>query len=246
MPAIGLIVMPMALLTVVLMPFGLEALPLALMGWGLDWMNAVAAKTAEWSAGYGSVPMVSAASLLLAVAAFLWLILWRERWRFAGLLPLALALPLAAATPHPDIIVNAAGTAAAARASDGKLRILGADDFTVENWLRADGDVRGVDDVTLRTGVSCDRLGCVTVVDGVGQLALALRPEAFAEDCRRSMLVLSGFDAPAACATRATVIDGRALRSGGAHALYRDGDGYRVETAYPAVRRPFMPATSAR
>jgi competence protein ComEC len=240
MPAISLMVMPAALATVVFMPFGLEAIPLAVLGWGLDWMNAVAATTASWSAGYGSVSAPSMASLLLAVAGFLWLTLWRERWRFAGLIPLMLAVPVAAATPHADILVNGEGSAAAVRGSDGRLRVLGSDSFTVENWLRADGDTRRPGDPSLAAGVACDRFACVMPIPG-GTVSLVLRPEAFAEECRRATLVLSGADAPRECATHALIIDGARLRPGGAHALYRDGDGYRIDMAYPTARRPFMP-----
>ena len=50
-PAVTLIVMPMALASVILMPLGLEALPLSMMQWGLWWMVTVAEATAAWSKG---------------------------------------------------------------------------------------------------------------------------------------------------------------------------------------------------
>ena len=53
MPAVGLVVMPMALVAVVAMPFGLEVVPLTVMKWGLGWVTFVAETTAGWSAGYG-------------------------------------------------------------------------------------------------------------------------------------------------------------------------------------------------
>ena len=56
MPAVGLVVMPAALIAVILMPFGIEILPLTAMDWGLDWMIFVAERTAAWSAGLGNVP----------------------------------------------------------------------------------------------------------------------------------------------------------------------------------------------
>jgi competence protein ComEC len=152
-----------------------------------------------------------------------------------------LALPLAAATPHPDIVVSADGTAAAVRAVDERLRILGSDDFSAAAWLRADGDGRSLDDPSVSNGVTCDRLGCVSTVRDGKPIALALRPEAFVEDCRRAAIVVSGFDAPRTCAAQALVIDGSDLASRGSHALYRTGEGYRIETAYPEMRRPFMP-----
>ena len=239
-PAISLVIMPMALLTVAALPFGLQALPLKAMGWGIDWMDAVAAKVSVWSAGYGTVAMPSMLSLLLMVAGFLWLVLWHERWRFAGLVPLALAVPLAAMTLRPDIIVNSDGSAAAVRAADGRLQILGSDDFSAGNWLRADGDARASTDPSVTSGVGCDKLGCVIPLAGGGELALVEKAEAFAEDCRRASIVLSGLMAPTGCAARALVIDAKALAAGGASALYRQGSGYRIVEAYPPVRRPFM------
>jgi competence protein ComEC len=246
MPAIGILVMPMALATVLLMPVGLEAWPLQVMDAGLAWVMAVATATADWSAGYGSVPMMGTGLLLLAVCGFLWLALWGERWRRAGLVPLLAALPLAGLAPRADVIVSPDGTAAAVRADDGRLRILGADAFAAETWLRADGDPRAVDDASVRAGVACDRIGCVAELKGGGTVALVLRPDAFAEDCRLATVVVSRFTAPRGCAARAVVVDEAPLDAGGAHALYRDGDGFRIEAAFPAARRPFMlPAPAA-
>ena len=51
MPAVGILVMPMALFAVILMPFGLESLPLAIMDWGLDWMMLVARRSPNGRTG---------------------------------------------------------------------------------------------------------------------------------------------------------------------------------------------------
>ncbi len=242
MPAVGLVVMPMALLSVALMPFGLEPAPLTAMGWGLDWVTRVAEATTTWSAGAGGVPAAPAGALVLGVAGFLWLVIWRERWRFAGLGLVAFGLVLAGFVVRPDVVVDENGTVAAVRAADGGLRILGGKghNFEVGNWLQADADPRAPGESSLADGVQCDPLGCVAAGVG-GDVALVTRPEAFTEDCRRAAVVISRFEAPAGCAAHALVIDRHALARFGAHALYRDGPGFRVDVAYPAVRRPFMP-----
>jgi competence protein ComEC len=68
-----------------------------------------------------------------------------------------------------------------------------------------------------------------------------LRKEAFAEDCVTSAVVVSRYQAPPGCAAHALVIDGEHLDAYGAHAVTLDGGGYRVTTAFPEIRRPFMP-----
>ena len=153
---------------------------------------------------------------------------------------------LLAACPQPDILVDDGGTTVAVRAADGRYRFLGTKGhrFEVETWLRGDGEPdRQVTDATEADGARCDALGCVItagdVVVAVGATAAAL-----ADDCRFATVVVSRFSAPDGCAAP-VVIDRAALARGGAHALYRiEGEGppgYRIETARPPDRRPFMP-----
>ena len=252
MPVVGVLIMPAALLAVVLMPFGLEALALVPMGWGIDWMVAVGTLAADWSAGWGGVPAVPAAALLLVVGGFLWLCLWGERWRLAGLVPMALALAVAGASERPDALIHPEGDIAAIRGADGRLRIANAraDRFAAEYWLHADADARNLDDPSVADGIACDDAGCVADLgDGPG-LALGRSADALADDCARAGIVVTRQPVPAWCTRPVIVIDRAALRAGGAHALYglREGDAaaqprLRVETAYPpdGARRPFMP-----
>jgi hypothetical protein len=89
--------------------------------------------------------------------------------------------------------------------------------------------------------VACDALGCVgRLADGT-IVAMTNRRDAFADDCRMARIVVSHFDAPPGCASQALVIDRSALDRFGAHAIYVETSGLRIETAYPDVRRPFMP-----
>ena len=144
MPAVGLIVMPMALLAVVAMPFGLELVPLTVMQWGLDWMIAVADWVATATADAGAVTMAPAAALFVAVAGFLWLALWRERWRLLGIVAIAAAVPIALSARQPDVLVGDDGRTVAVRGADGRYQIMGGKgaSFEIENWLRADADTR--------------------------------------------------------------------------------------------------------
>ena len=256
MPVVGTIVMPMALAALILMPFGLEALPLTVMGWGLNWVTAVAGQVAAWTAGHGVVAAMPLAALALIAGGFLWLALWRERWRLAGLVPMAIAAPVVLMAAHPDVLIDDRGITVAVRGADGRYAIINGkgESFVVDNWLRADGDRRAPGEPGLTAGVACDPLGCVAPLGPTGKklVAVASRRAALAEDCRIASVVVSRFPAPAACRDRAMVIDSRDVARHGAHALFtagRDASGrpvFRVTVAYPETRRPFMPPLLAQ
>jgi len=89
--------------------------------------------------------------------------------------------------------------------------------------------------------VSCDDAGCVVQMAGGGFVALALKPEALADDCERAALVVTARQAPTSC--RSAVVAGDKLRGQGGMALWRARDGYAVAAIRPkAVDRPWSPA----
>ena len=98
-------------------------------------------------------------------------------------------------------------------------------------------------DASLADGVSCDEAGCVTPLAGGGLVALALKPEALADDCERAALVVTARQAPPACASAA--MSGDRLRGQGATALRRTRDGFAVDAVRPrGVDRPWSPAVA--
>ena len=247
-PFVGLIVMPMGLLGVLAMPFGLETFPLWLMGQGLGAVTWIAATVASWSTDAGVVRAFPPAALLMLSAGFLWLALWRERWRLLGIAPMVLAVPVAMLAPQPDIVIDRTGAAMAVRGADGAYRILGGKGagYAIETWLRADGDMRDPKDKSLRDGVACDSLGCTAEIGATGmRAALALDPRALAEDCEAAAVIAGAFDAPANCPAARAIIDRGGLARGGSHSLHlKEGEGgpvFRMWTAYPPVRRAWMP-----
>ncbi|MBB5751306.1 ComEC/Rec2 family competence protein [Prosthecomicrobium pneumaticum] len=249
MPVVDLLVMPAALVAALAMPFGLEALPLRLVGVGIDYMILVAHVVAELTgANAGAVAAPPVLALPLFVGGFLWLCLWRERWRLLGLVPIA-ASAIAFLLPQPpDILVSPAGDTVAIRAAEGRLVFLGKppDGFVADTWLRADGDPRRHKAEDLAAGALCDPLGCTAPLPDGRLVALVRAAPAFEDDCRLAAVVVTPLAAPDWCSTTALVIDRAPLDRGGAQALVADGEGgFTIETAYPAARRPFMPPATA-
>src|SRR5262249_60825640 len=86
-------------------------------------------------------------------------------------------------------------------------------------------------DPTLTDGVACDTVGCVARLQSGSLVTLALEAEAFEEDCRRAVLIVTSRNAAPGCG--ATMID-RAQRSRwGAIALRRTADGWHMTPARP-------------
>jgi competence protein ComEC len=245
MPVVSALVMPAGLLGLVAMPFGFDGPFWQLMGWGIDWMIAVA----QWVAGLpGAVGRIAAFGTGPLIAASLGIILLGLlrtplRWTGAGLI--ALGVVWALATPPPDILIAADGHTIGVRGKDGRLHLIrtSKDAFLMKEWLAADADARQATDPTLADGVSCDDAGCVTPLAAGSLVALALRLEALSDDCERAALVVTARAAPSGCG--ALVIDQERLRRQGALALRKTRDGFAVDAVrLRGVDRPWLPAVA--
>jgi competence protein ComEC len=198
-------------------------------------------------AAFGAGPLVAASIGIILLG------LLRTPLRWSGAAALAAAVIWALATPQPDILIAADGHTIGVRGRDGRLHLIGSargnnkastrDSFLLREWLAADADGRQTGDPSLTEGVSCDQAGCVAQLAGGGLVALALRPDALADDCERAALLVTARPAPAACG--ALVVDQQRLRRQGALALRRGRDGFAVDAVKPrGADRPWSPAVA--
>ena len=247
MPVVSAAVMPMGILGVLAMPFGFDAIFWRLMGDGLDWMIFVALWVTSLPGAVGRMQAFGTGPLLLVTAGMLLVCLLRTPLRWSGA-ALAVAASLwAAATPRPDVLVAGDGQTAALRGPGGRLVLLssGRDTFAVKEWLAADGDARTVKDAGLKDGVLCDAAGCVGRLADGRLVSMALKAEAFAEDCARVAVVVSAREAPGACA--ATLVDRKISRANGAIALRWTGNRFEQSAARPpGYERPWARAPRER
>jgi len=247
-PATALWIMPWAVISMALMPFGLEALALSPMIWGLDIVIGVARHVAAWPGAVGLVPAMPVGGLAAVAIGGLWLCLWRRRWRYWGLMGIAagiLSVPLAST---PDILVSGDGRLMAVRMPDGALALSSTRRAkrVARVWLNRAGQRDGVD---LRAGegvVGCDRLACIyRLKDRV--VALVTDARALPEDCRRADIVISAVPVRGSCGAARLVVDRFDLWRDGAHAIWLEADGVRVETVSGVNgNRPWSPAKTSR
>jgi competence protein ComEC len=233
MPIVSAWIMPTGMLALVAMPFGFDDPLWRLMGMGINWMSAIALWVASLPGAVGRVPAFGAGPLLLCSAGLVMLCLMRSPLRWSGAGAIIAAALWALATPLPDVLIAPHGDLAAVRSADGRLAIIkkSGDAFAVKEWLAADADARTAADPTLGNGVACDGIGCTARLADGRIVALATAPEAFAEDCRRAVLVISSRSAPPDCP--AAAIDRAVRMHSGALALRRIGDRWEVTPARP-------------
>ena len=220
MPVMGFLAMPAAALSVMLMPIGLEAWPLRVLGWGIGVMLAVGRFVSGLPGAVSVLPSWPASALVLLSFGCVWVLIWRQNWRWLGLVPMALGLGLALTAPPHDLLVARDGRTVAVRLSDGRLAFVGRplDRFAAENWLRRAGDERLPAQAIGGKGMACDSFGCVARLRGL-VIAVDARAEALAEDCAAADIVVSSSDARGFCVGPKLIIDRRDLTTNGAYAV---------------------------
>lgn len=249
-PVIGILVMPMALLATVLMPLGLEAIPLLVMGQGLDLVLAISDFVAELPGARMMVPQPPESAVLLLAAGCSGICLLAGRVpRLAGLVValcgLALSLP---GRQAPDILVERSGANVALRNGDGLLvpALVRKGRFSIEKWLMTDGDGALPATAARRSGWTCLAGRCTATAKGRRVAYLAgdgLGPV----DCAGFDIVIASFPLRGRCRSVPLRIDRFDLWRKGAHAVFlapsgpvvttaRDGQGLRPWRVEPEPR----------
>ncbi|HKR20354.1 MAG TPA: ComEC/Rec2 family competence protein [Stellaceae bacterium] len=118
-PITGFWVMPWAITACLLMPLHLESVALMPMSWGIDAITAIAKGVTSWPGAVLTLPSMPAWGIAVAAVGGLWLAIWRRRWRWWGVLPLAFGVLSAGLGRPPDILISGDAKLVAVRATDG-------------------------------------------------------------------------------------------------------------------------------
>jgi len=234
-PVVALWVMPWGVLAFALMPFGLEGLALTPMGWGIDGVLRIARGVAAMPGAVILAPAIPLIGLICATMGGLWLCLWQRRWRYGGLIGIALGFAFIPVARSPDILVSGDAALIAVRAASGgyMLSTRRKNRFAADGWLRQAGQDKA--ESWPREGASgdqrlhCDAAGCIYRAGGY-TVALVRDERALAEDCWLADLVVSLEPVRVDCRQANTVIDRFDLWRRGAHAIWLDSPDIHVES----------------
>jgi competence protein ComEC len=245
-PITGFWIMPWAMISCALMPFGLESWGLTAMSWGIELVVAIATTVTSWPGAVVVLPAMPVPCLLLVSVGGLWLIIWQRPWRLWGLAPICVGLLGIALVRPPDLIVSGDAKLVGALAADGSYMLSGKPlKISVETWTRrAAGEVGApfpASGTSPDGALSCDGHGCLYRARG-RIVALPHDLAAIDEDCRAADLVVSLEPVRKRCRAATPVIDRFDLWRQGAHAIWLAPDGVAIETVDGwRGNRPWVP-----
>lgn len=138
-PIIGFVVMPCILLSLFLLPFGLQNLAFFGVSFGLEQINRITAYVSALPMAGFKVAAMPFLGFLLIIFGGLWLCVWTAKWRRWGLLPVIVGFMSILMVKTPDFITNAEGNVFAVKDSEGQIIILPTrgNNFVKNMWLEA-------------------------------------------------------------------------------------------------------------
>lgn len=179
-PLMGILIMPSAVGAALLWPIGLEDVPLALMGVGIEWILIVADFVSAWPNAAslvaaplpGVLPVICGGAVLLA--------LWRGAGQVLGGVAVVGALAVWTISPRPDLLVSESGSLVGVLTDAGRaMSKPKGDSFAASVWLENDGDAALQDQAAARKGFRTEgrlrvlKVGETTVLHGTGKTAAA-------------------------------------------------------------------------
>jgi competence protein ComEC len=192
MPIVTFAVMPLALSSAILMPYGVEFLALKPLGWSIAVVCAIAGKVNEITPS-GNTGMLPDSLLLCGASALILLTLLRSRLRLLALAPLAAMPFLAIQEPPPDLIVSENGGAIGMRDPAGRLALLfpNRDRFTSAIWLRAWSRDTPGDRASLIQ--FCDSERCIAATQSGMRVEIVYNPDLLQESCLTADVLIAPY-----------------------------------------------------
>ncbi|TNC50817.1 ComEC family competence protein [Rubellimicrobium rubrum] len=179
-PAMGLLIMPGAVLAAIGSAVGLMQPALLMLELGCRWTLLVADVVAGLDGAAGGVATPPPFVLPMFTLGGLFLLLWQGHARWLGLAVLVMALAFWPAGTRPDLLIAESGGVMAVSGDEGRAvsRPKG-EGFSVKAWLENDGDIVSQEDAAQRPGIlreertASARLGETEVLLVRGKIALS-------------------------------------------------------------------------
>ncbi|MEM9277009.1 MAG: ComEC/Rec2 family competence protein [Pseudomonadota bacterium] len=248
MPIVGFVIMPFALFSMLLMPYGLEVLALWPVAYGIGWVVDIA----QWVDGLSSVGVTGAlpiTSLALFGCFLSVLTLFRTRLRLWSFLPVFMVVPFLARPEVPHILISENGRAIAVKTENNQLALLypRRNAFVTEIWGKA---FSGGNTESLNLPKDqCNSERCIVVLPSSDVLHVVYNPDLLRSSCQRADILVAPRLWWVDCRERKPelVLKRYDFEQYGSHAIFiaaqpgmtRQSEGVRVVAGLPKSTRPW-------
>ncbi len=233
MPVVGMIVMPAAVLSYVLMPFGLADIPINLMGRGIEWVLMIAHYVANLDGAVIKIPALSYQHFISLTLCALFVIIGPAFIRLIGALGLLIVMIHIVLIPPSDILLisernNLIGyydhTEKTFYVSNKKK-----ERYVRENWTRRLGiENDQVKKLSEHHKGHCDHNGCRMSLDNI-KIALSYNDYALKNDCLWADMIITDRYAPYSCRAEIKLDRGQKIKNGATEIKFQEG-AYHMKT----------------
>jgi len=240
--------LPWGVVACLLMPFGLEALALTPMGWGIDVTIAVAQWVAALPGNVWSMPRLPTFGIVLVALGGCWLCLWQQRWRYWGIPVVVAGLMTMLLTRPPDLILADFGHFLAARTADGDYRVAQGGEKIHRSFLVSETGARLLpwpeQGAPAADGLECAAAGRCNYTAQGRRVAIVTAEGGLPVLCYTADAIVAQVPAGFTCRNQIPVADRIDTWRQGAVALWLDADGVTVASANQSRGdRPWVPAS---
>ena len=211
-PLTTFVIMPLEALALLLDSIGLGAPVWWLCEQALSSLIALAHFVSSRPGAVTMLPSMPVLAFGLVILAGLWICLWRERWRYLGLIPAIVGALLIITNRAPDIYITGDGRHVGIRNDQGELAMLrtSGGDF-IRDMIRENAGVEGKSQALEDwPNAECNSDACLVTIDNEGRkwLVMATRSShyisalALSAACRRADIVVSDRWLPESCEPR--------------------------------------------
>ncbi len=215
-------VMPFGVLAIILMPLNLEWLVAWPLRAGIDFIINIAQYVAALPYAGSTIPAISDWQLLIISFGFMWLVIWKTRWRLFGLVFIMIAVISVFFNKTPDIMINSEATLFAVKDENGELIVSSniSSRYARSIWVSRAGQVDAESISKSESKVIlCDAAGCIYKKNGY-ITAFIKHPAALERDCGNSDIIINLTGMKYNCIHALKQINIYDLKKKGAHEIY--------------------------
>ena len=245
MPLFSLAVMPLAVVSFIAIPFGLERLPLEMMGFAISYILRAANWVAAWPSAMAYVPSAPSYVLAIFAAGFVAICLGKLWGRSLGVVIMAVCLGIWTQSPRPDLRISEDGRVAFWLADDLMVDRRRSDRYGREQFSQMSGRPDSLWTDYEKSFADCDALACRFKLRGK-LVSVMKHPSEVEQECAEVDLAIlterqAGPVARRRCDIqgRAVFIDSRILKKSGALNVYlgkTGGQDIRLEPSRSKAR----------